>query len=82
MNDKIEEHIKESIKGLANLKCVDGAMYFGSVEVPCSGRETGECCHNEQTHEEAITELGEYVRKIQLKLIKIINDEIKSINNL
>lgn len=39
-------NINTILEELENLKCINGAMYFGSVEEPCSGRDTGECCHN------------------------------------
>ncbi len=55
---KWEQELKE-------LKCINGAMYFGSVEEPCSGRETGECCHNEQTYEEAMQELIDFISRIE-----------------
>jgi hypothetical protein len=46
---------------LEDLKCINGAMYFGSVEKPCSGRDTGECCNNEQTYKEAVAELKHFI---------------------
>jgi hypothetical protein len=52
--ETLEERLKE-------LKCVNGAMYFGAVETPCSGRETGECCRYEQTYEEAFEELKNFI---------------------
>ena len=54
--------IQTIIEGLENLKCINGAMYFGAVEFPCEGRETGECCKNEQTYKEAIDELHTYLQ--------------------
>lgn len=47
---------------LEELKCVNGAMYFGATETPCSGRDTGECCFYEQTYEEAINELTDFIQ--------------------
>lgn len=51
-------------ENLSNLKCINGAMYVGAVETPCSGRETGECCIYEQTFEEAISELENFVQSL------------------
>ena len=56
-----EKKNKDIWEELENLKCINGTMYFGSVEKPCSGRETGECCINEQTFEEALDELKQYI---------------------
>jgi len=53
-NNEWEERLKD-------LKCINGAMYFGSVEIPCSGRETGECCTNEQTFDEALKEIKSFI---------------------
>jgi hypothetical protein len=53
-----EKTLEEELK---DLTCVNGAMYFGAVEEPCSGRETGECCQNEQTYKEAFSELLSFI---------------------
>lgn len=53
-----EKTLEEELK---DLTCVNGAMYFGAVEHPCSGREMGECCQNEQTYEEAFAELLSFI---------------------
>jgi uncharacterized Rmd1/YagE family protein len=55
-------------KELEDLTCINGAMYFGSVETPCSGRETGECCQYEQTYEEAMKELVSFISSREKKL--------------
>jgi hypothetical protein len=48
---------------LEDLKCVNGAMYFGSEEDPCRGG----CCPNEQTYGEAKQELEQFIEK-QIRL--------------
>ncbi len=65
---------KQIEKELFDLKCINGAMYFGCVEKPCSGRETGECCHNEQTWEEAEIELKSFLKQ---SFIKYLKDEVE-----
>ena len=65
------EVIKDSLEKLPDLTCINGAMSFGTVETPCSGRETGECgsrCQNEQTYDEAMKELVEHIQSSQLSL--------------
>lgn len=62
---------------LEDLTCINGAMYFGSVEKPCKGRETGECCHNEQTYNEAITELKNFIQNLLAQQKKEIVEEIR-----
>jgi len=70
--------IQTIIEGLENLKCINGAMYFGAVEFPCEGRETGECCKNEQTYKEAIDELHTY---LQSQLSTLL-DEIENYKDM
>jgi phosphosulfolactate synthase (CoM biosynthesis protein A) len=70
--------MKDWKEELSDLKCINGAMYFGAVEEPCSGRDTGECCHNEQTYEEALEELQKF---IQALLDKQKQDIVTAINN-
>lgn len=64
---------KQIKKALFDLRCINGAMYFGCVETPCSGRETGECCQNEQTWEEAEAELKSFLKR---SFIKYLNGEV------
>jgi len=73
---KLHEIVREGAEKLHDLKCVNGAVYFGSVETPCSGRDTGECCHNEQTNEEACTELDNYFKLSQLSLPEAVKEMV------
>lgn len=68
---------EEIIKKIENLICVNGAMYFGSVEQPCSGRETGECCLNEQTFDEAKKELVNFILSSLSKQKEMIRGEVE-----
>jgi hypothetical protein len=65
MNDTEKQKIREELK---NLKCVDGAMYFGSYENPCDCGDSG--CINQQTFENAFEELNNYVLALLDKTIK------------
>lgn len=47
-------------KRLKDLKCVNGAMYFGSVEDDSCDCKTR--CQNEQTYEHALEELTAFIR--------------------
>lgn len=66
-------------KALFDLKCINGAMYFGCVETPCSGRETGECCQNEQTWEEAEAELKSFLKRSFIKYLQEQQEIVKSL---
>lgn len=70
--------IQTIIEGLENLKCINGAMYFGAVEFPCEGRETGECCKNEQTYKEAIDELHTYLQSQLSTLLDEIEKQVET----
>lgn len=73
------EVIKDSVEKLPDLTCINGAMYFGAVETPCSGRETGECgsrCQNEQTYDEAMIELVEYMTNSQLSILLSVKEMV------
>lgn len=74
---KLHEIVREGAEKLHDLKCVNGAMYFGSVETPCSGRDTGECCLNEQTNEEACAELDNYFKQSQLSLLEAVKEMVE-----
>ena len=54
--------LEKLLKEVENLKCVNGAMYFGSVEDDTCNCKTR--CENEQTFEHALDELKEFVRKV------------------
>lgn len=75
------EVIKDSLEKLSDLTCINGAMSFGTVETPCSGRETGECgsrCQNEQTYDEAMKELVEHIQSSQLSLLLSVKEMVES----
>lgn len=75
------EAIKNNLEKLPDLTCINGAMYFGAVETPCSGRETGECgsrCQNEQTYDEAMKELVEHIKSSQLSLLLSVKEMVES----
>lgn len=74
---KLHEIVREGVEKLHDLKCVNGAVYFGSVETPCSGRDAGECCHNEQTNEEACAELDNYFKHSQLSLLEAVKEMVE-----
>lgn len=73
---KPHEVIKENLEELPDLTCINGAMYLGAVETPCSGRETGECCQNEQTYDEAMRELVKYIIDSQLSLLLSVKEMV------
>lgn len=75
---KPHEVIKENLEELPDLTCINGAMYLGAVETPCSGRETGECCQNEQTYDEAMRELVKYIIDSQLSLLLSVKEMVKA----
>lgn len=88
MIEKIKNHLNTMTNDLKNflevekeklfdLHCINGAMYFGVVEEPCSGRETGECCHHEQTWEEAEKELTNYLKNHNTRLINFVLDLVE-----
>lgn len=64
---------------LEDLKCVNGAMYFGAVEDPCQGRDTGECCHNEQTYDEALAELKSFIHALLSKQAEEISEAVEGL---
>lgn len=52
---------------LENLKCINGAMYFGSYEDPCDCGDEG--CLNEATFENNLIELKSFIKN-KVKLAK------------
>jgi len=53
--EKVKEQVRE-------LKCVNGAMYFGAVEDDSCNCKTR--CQNEQTYEHALEELDAFIEKV------------------
>ena len=72
---------KEWREELRNLRCVNGALYFGTLETPCPGRDTGECCLNEQSFEEATNELENFIQSLldkqKEKIIELVDNKRK-----
>jgi hypothetical protein len=60
-----EELKKEWEKQLLDLKCINGAMYFGSVEDDSCNCKTR--CQNEQTFEHATEELIGFISSLLAK---------------
>lgn len=59
MLEKINNNWKERLK---DLKCVNGAMYFGSYENPCDCGDVG--CVNQATFEDNIKELENFIEQL------------------
>ncbi len=76
-----KEQINKIDEELEDLKCGDAAIYKGTVQQVCSGRDTDECCHNEQTYEEAMAELKTFLHsKLQEAYELGKRDGVESIN--
>lgn len=56
--EKVKEQVRE-------LKCVNGAMYFGAVEDDSCNCKTR--CQNEQTYEHALEELDAFIEGLWTK---------------
>ena len=50
---------EEVMKEAFDLKCINGAMYFGTVKEPCKDM----CCPNEQNYEEAEKEFTDFLNQ-------------------
>ena len=56
-----KNNIDEVLEEVMDLKCVNGAMYFGSVEDDSCNCKTR--CQNEQTFENATKELKDWIKQ-------------------
>jgi len=54
--------MKDWKERLQDLKCVNGAMYFGSYENPCDCGDEG--CINQATFEDNVKELEDFIEQI------------------
>ena len=70
--------LEEWEKDIENLKCINGAMYFGSAEDPCDCGATK--CNNQQTYPQAICELRLFIHNLlsshSQKLVSEIKEKI------
>lgn len=64
----LSQLIQEAIEKLADLKCVNGAMYFGSYDNPCDCGYAG--CINQATWEDNIKELQLFLKTELTNIIK------------
>ncbi len=73
---KPSSEIENGVEGLRDLKCVNGTMYFGSVD----SNELCDCsdgCRNHQTFEQAVAELEAFIHQIVAKTRAEEREKIK-----
>lgn len=68
-----QQTLQDQLAELENLKCINGAMYFGAVKNPCDCGESK--CINQQTYEQAIGELKTFLTSFAEKIAQSVREE-------